>query len=57
MLLNEPANFLMGLGHVREERGIAVVAVLLEPLAQQLGGRHWSCSLQERRSRHELGSD
>jgi hypothetical protein len=39
MLFDEPADFVVGVAHVRQQCGVAVVAVLLEPLAQHLKQR------------------
>jgi hypothetical protein len=39
MPFDEPADFLVGVAHVRQQRAVAVVAVLLEPLAQHLQQR------------------
>jgi hypothetical protein len=44
MLLNEQANFLVGSGHVRKQRRVAVVAVLLEPLPEHCEDR---CAVME----------
>jgi hypothetical protein len=40
MLVDEPANLLVGLGHVRQQRPVAVVAVLRQPLAEHFEDRH-----------------